>query len=597
VPKRPTIVQPLDPASAVGAFPPVVAHVGQYEIVRRLGLGTTSEVLLARAIGPFELERIVVIKRLLPNANGDEMRERRFAREAVAVARLNHPAIVRLYDVLAGGGDLALVLEYVEGASLRALVEWLAARGERLDDAAGAFVAARIFAALEAAHEAQDPVTGRRAPVIHRDVTPSNVVVPWDGFAKLTDFGIAKVTGLSSDTRVGILKGTYGYMAPEQVIGEPVTISTDVYQACLVLYELLTGRAAFARATLSELELLHAMAEGKLFPLELSRPDVAPAVGDALRRGLHVDPAARTLTPTLMLHVLRTSFDMERGRASLGATLQRMRGGGNVPACVSSSSARRSIHPWTLQVLRSTRPDAMPLSASTTDRTSAVFDTPRVHRPVLADLVPQDVTPTAPEALPTVRPPFFTPPAEAIPPAMRDSRVSRPELPPPPRVPNDEFAGMRSATLHPARGSRATAVKVALIVAASLASLGTLGAFMFVRATRGPLSVRSGSVATRASSASAAPTLRPEPTATSAPGATASAPSAAASAPRPATTTGILRTPADAAGHRVFIDGLVACSGGEPCTLRCGPHTVLVGSRGRAQRVEVPCGAELSIGH
>ena len=161
-----------------------------------------------------------------------------FAREASAYARLSHPAIVRLFDFFAvppvaaepgkplpkdRGGQLVMVLEYVDGPPLARLKSMVKAVGKELDDKAAIYVATCIFDALAAAHSATDD-TSVPAPVIHRDVNPSNVLIPWDGYPKLADFGVAKVTGLSHQSVAGMIKGTYGYMAPEQVTGgEAVT--------------------------------------------------------------------------------------------------------------------------------------------------------------------------------------------------------------------------------------------------------------------------------------------------------------------------------------------------------------------------------------
>jgi serine/threonine-protein kinase len=305
--------------------PPLALRIGPYEVLGRLGLGGTSEVLLAQSRGPYGFERTVVIKRLLPKCAFDPSLSRMLAREAMAYARLTHPAIVRLYDFFELDGHLALVLEYVDGVSLARLRALLRAQREHVGDAAAIFVGYRIFAALAAAHAARDPQSGEFAPVIHRDVSPGNVLIPWDGFVKLADFGIAKLTGSSGDTRNGIIKGTYGYMAPEQVLGEPVSVRTDVYAGCLLLRELLARRPTFARAKLPELEMLRAMAEPSFPPLEVIRPGVPPALCDALRRGLAPDPEDRTLTAAEMLKVLRSVVSIERARDALVDTLARIR--------------------------------------------------------------------------------------------------------------------------------------------------------------------------------------------------------------------------------------------------------------------------------
>ncbi len=300
------------------------AKIGPYTVVRRLGMGGTSEVLLATSRGPFDFARYVVIKRLLPRYRKDPTMARMLAHEAMAYARLSHPAIVRLYEFLADQGELALVLEYVDGITLARLRSTLRARGHRLGDDAAYYVAKRVFAALAAAHAARDPATGVPAPVVHRDVSPGNVLVPRDGFVKLADFGIAKVSGTLSDTHDGLIKGTDGYMAPEQVRGGIITPATDVYAACLVLRELLTGRPAFTRGAATELEFLRMMAEPEIPPIELLRAGLPAPVVDALRRGLAANPAARTLDAAEMVALMSRVVDGERGRAALVRILETM---------------------------------------------------------------------------------------------------------------------------------------------------------------------------------------------------------------------------------------------------------------------------------
>ena len=188
-----------------------------YEIVRRLGVSPTSEVLLAVSRGPLGFERTVVLKRLLVDVDAEDgvAGSARLGREALAYARLAHPAIVRLYDFVEDDGRLTLVLEHVDGLSLARVLAGLRVSGDDLDEACVWYVAYRIFLALAAAHAARDPMTREFAPVIHRDVSPGNVLVPWDGYVKLTDFGVARLAGFASDTRPGVVKGTIGYLAPE----------------------------------------------------------------------------------------------------------------------------------------------------------------------------------------------------------------------------------------------------------------------------------------------------------------------------------------------------------------------------------------------
>ncbi|CAN5919570.1 hypothetical protein BH11MYX4_BH11MYX4_59090 [soil metagenome] len=193
-------------------------RVGAYRVVRRIATGGTSDVLLAKAEGPHGFEREVVLKVLLSKHERDAELKAMFAREAAAYARLSHPSIVRLYDFFANGEQLVMVLEYVDGPPLSRLRGMLKTIARPFDDLTAIHVSACIFEALAAAHAATDEA-GESAPVIHRDVNPSNVLVSWDAQVKLADFGIAKITGVNHQSTAGLIKGTYGYMAPEQVKG------------------------------------------------------------------------------------------------------------------------------------------------------------------------------------------------------------------------------------------------------------------------------------------------------------------------------------------------------------------------------------------
>jgi serine/threonine protein kinase len=311
-----------------------IERVGAYRVVRKLATGGTSDVLLAKAEGPHGFERTVVLKLLLAQFRNNAELAQMFAREASAYARLSHPAIVQLFDFFslptsgenraARAGQLCMVLEYVDGPPLSRLRSMLKSAGKELDDKAAIYVASRIFAALAAAHAAVDD-SGAAAPVIHRDVNPSNVLVPWDAQAKLADFGVAKVAGLNHQSAVGMIKGTYGYMAPEQVTGDPVTPRADVYAAAIILWELLTKRRAFQRGALPEIEALRAMAEPRLATLDSLRPDLDPALRDAVKRALEPRADKRAISAEEMVGVLGASVTIDAGREQLVAALASVR--------------------------------------------------------------------------------------------------------------------------------------------------------------------------------------------------------------------------------------------------------------------------------
>ncbi len=334
---------------------PTLGRIGGYRLIRRLATGGTSDVLLARAEGPHGFERTVVIKRLLSEHREDPDFARMFTQEASAYARLSHPAIVRLFDFFTKDSQLIMVIEYVDGVALSRLMTTLHQRGQRLDSGSCLFIASRLFDALAAAHDAKHPETGDPTPVIHRDVNPSNVLLPWDGHAKLTDFGIAKITGNTDGTDIetvtGFIKGTFGYMAPEQVTGERVTIRTDVYAATLVLWELLAHRKAIQTDKLPEMEVLRAMAEPKLPSLDVLRPDLPDPLRDGIRRGLEPNPAKRSITAEEMVSILRDHMNAEDARQKLVNALETLRPSGPrdelATTVIDSSAASRDLAPST----------------------------------------------------------------------------------------------------------------------------------------------------------------------------------------------------------------------------------------------------------
>lgn len=299
-------------------------RVGGYRVVRRLATGSTSDVLLAKASAAQGPERFVVLKVLLAKYERDSEVRALFAREAGAYARLSHPSIVQLYDFFADGDQLTLVLEYIDGPPLSLLRGMLKAVAHPFDDATSLHLAASVFDALAAAHAAVDDA-GEAAPVIHRDVNPSNVLVSWEGEVKLADFGIARVTGVNNQSGAGLVKGTYGYMAPEQVKGEPITPRADVYAGAVILWELLTRRRAFIRGALPESEVLRELAQPRIVSIDILRPDLHASVRGAIKRALEPRADKRTITAEEMVSTLRAVAPEGEGRRQLGNALALVR--------------------------------------------------------------------------------------------------------------------------------------------------------------------------------------------------------------------------------------------------------------------------------
>jgi eukaryotic-like serine/threonine-protein kinase len=223
-------------------FPSIEQHraLKGFEILERLGSGGAGEVFLGKS----KAGRLVAIKVLSDTRERDEAFSNALAREASLCVRLTHPAIVQVRAFVEDEGFAAIVFDYVEGIALARLLRFCSALGARLPDRIGWHVVERVLAALTVAH-AQKDEHGQPAPIVHRDVSPSNVLISFQGDVKLTDFGIAKMLGVSPATRVGLVKGTLGCMAPEQARGEPVDERADVYAAGLLAWRLGTGRAPF----------------------------------------------------------------------------------------------------------------------------------------------------------------------------------------------------------------------------------------------------------------------------------------------------------------------------------------------------------------
>jgi eukaryotic-like serine/threonine-protein kinase len=258
-------------------------RLGPYEIVAPLGAGGMGEVYRAHDA---RLKRDVAIK-VLPRVGADPETLRRFEREAQAVAALEHPSIVAIHDVGSEGALPYVVMELLDGTTLRARL----ADGPLPLDTAVRWARA-LAQALAAAH-------GKG--IVHRDLKPENVIVTSDGRVKILDFGLARrdpVAGASESeataslvTEPGTALGTVGYMAPEQARGGAARASADVFAFGVVLWEMLAGRRAFRRD--SAIETLHAILKEEPAPLSSLRRDVPPPLETIVRRCLAKEPAER----------------------------------------------------------------------------------------------------------------------------------------------------------------------------------------------------------------------------------------------------------------------------------------------------------------
>ena len=268
-------------------------RIGRYDVLGRIGSGGMAEVLLARLDGPGGFSKQVVIKRILPHLAGDSSFRHMFLDEARIASRLSHPNVAQVLELGRQDEDLFLVMEFVSGKSLAEVMRVVHRRQKQLPLAVAVHIAAEVAQGLHAAHELRDK-QGQLLRVVHRDVSPQNILLSYDGHPKLIDFGIATALDRFTSTTTGELKGKLSYMAPEQCQSKPVDRRTDVYALGVVLHELVTGHRLFRRE--NALELIRLICREDTAPPSERRPD-CPAWLDAIvAKAMHKDPARRFQT-------------------------------------------------------------------------------------------------------------------------------------------------------------------------------------------------------------------------------------------------------------------------------------------------------------
>ena len=273
-----------------GSSAPSIGQLGRYRLIRSLGAGGMAEAFKATYSGPGGFERIVVVKRILPANGNDPEFLRMFTAEAKILGMLHHPNVVQAYDFGESDGALFLVLEYVDGPSLGRLLKALRNAKRPLPLAIAAHFAHEVCRALDYVHGLRTS-DGEPMNVIHRDVTPSNIVLTSAGSLKLLDFGIAKYESSEAQTQHQTVKGKPAYLAPEIIEGYPFDGRADVFSLGVVLYEALTLAPLFAAET--DLATLHKVLEMPIAPPSWSRSDVPGELDRIVLKALERDPARR----------------------------------------------------------------------------------------------------------------------------------------------------------------------------------------------------------------------------------------------------------------------------------------------------------------
>jgi eukaryotic-like serine/threonine-protein kinase len=263
---------------------------GKYRLLKKLARGGMAEIFLASREDVAPADRLVVIKRVLRGFSDSPDSLKMFLDEARIVARLNHPHIVRIFDLGQIDGQYYIAMEYIAGEDQRSVFDQAIALKQQIPFGYVAEIILGAAEALTSAHQVKD-ADGRPLRLVHRDVTPSNLLATWQGSVKLVDFGIARTETNISKTDAGTVKGKVRYLSPEQVRSQRVDHRTDLYALGVVLYELLTCLKAFARD--SPFATVKAITSGDVPPVESIRPGVPPALVAVVKRAMSVDLAQR----------------------------------------------------------------------------------------------------------------------------------------------------------------------------------------------------------------------------------------------------------------------------------------------------------------
>src|SRR3954469_15532187 len=250
---------------------------GKYYLLERINVGGMAEVFKAKTFGVEGFERLLAVKRILPNIAEDEEFITMFIDEAKIAVQLQHANIAQIFDLGKVDDSFFIALEYVHGRDLRSIFDRMRNKAESLPIAMACYVIMQVCEGLDYAHNKRD-AQGRELHLVHRDVSPQNVLIGYEGECKLIDFGIAKAAGKAGKTQAGILKGKFGYMSPEQVRGLPIDRRSDIFAVGIVLYELLTNERLFVGesdfSTLEKVrnvEILPPSSYNKKIPDELER--------------------------------------------------------------------------------------------------------------------------------------------------------------------------------------------------------------------------------------------------------------------------------------------------------------------------------------
>ncbi len=265
--------------------------VGRYTLLAKIATGGMAEIWLAKQAGPRGFEKVVVIKRIVDSLSADPEFVEMFLDEARIAAQLNHPNIVQIYDLGEHAGAYYIAMEYLPGENLSAIARAAMKAGAMLPIAHAVKIVSAAAEGLGHAHS-RHGVKGEHLNVVHRDVSPQNIIITYDGLVKLVDFGIAKAANRGSQTMGGQIKGKVAYMAPEQATGQVIDRRADLFSLAIVLYELVTKTRLFHRE--DQFQALTAVTSAEpVQPANVRNPEVPPELSHILSIALQKNPDDR----------------------------------------------------------------------------------------------------------------------------------------------------------------------------------------------------------------------------------------------------------------------------------------------------------------
>jgi serine/threonine protein kinase len=286
--------QPAPPAPAPSAQRPTSWRddsFGPYQLVDRVAIGGMAEVFKAKRAGVAGFEKVVAVKRILPHLSENKEFLDMFVDEAKMVAGLAHPNIVQIFDLGQIENSYYIAMEYVHGRDLRTIMRRAREKGLRMPLDLSLRVVGQVCAALEYAHRKKDE-RGQPMQIVHRDVSPQNILISFEGDVKLVDFGIAKAATKASNTDRGALRGKLLYMSPEQAWGRPIDHRSDVFSLGIVLYEMVTETKPFVGAG-TEVSILELVRQCLITPAREINPRVPEALDRVIMRALAREPDER----------------------------------------------------------------------------------------------------------------------------------------------------------------------------------------------------------------------------------------------------------------------------------------------------------------